>query len=159
MLWGFWKIPPTHIEVSVPYRRRLRRDGIHVHRRRRWPLRGSTKHRGIPVTGSVQTLIDLAAIVDRELPIAKRAGLPRPLTQKWVNGFRVDFYWPGLGLVVETDGGAFHRTASQQTKDRVRDQTHFAAGLVPLRFTHDQIAHDPGYVEESLRKILRRLQS
>ncbi len=71
----------------------------------------------------------------------------------------MDFYWPDLGLVVETDGGAFHRTASQQTKDRVRDQTHFAAGLVPLRFTHDQIAHDAGYVEESLRKILRRLRS
>src|SRR5258708_6489729 len=27
-------------------------------------------------------------------PIARRAGLPKPLTQQWVNGFRVDFFWP-----------------------------------------------------------------
>jgi hypothetical protein len=40
----------------------------------------------------------------RFLPIARAAGLPPPLAQQWVNGFRVDFYWPDLGLVVETDG-------------------------------------------------------
>jgi very-short-patch-repair endonuclease len=32
------------------------------------------------------------------------AGLPLPLTKQMVNGFEVDFYWPDLGLVVETDG-------------------------------------------------------
>ena len=40
------------------------------------------------------------------LPIARRAGLPKPLTCVYVNGFEVDFYWPELGLVVETDGRA-----------------------------------------------------
>jgi hypothetical protein len=34
------------------------------------------------------------------LPIAERAGLPRPLTRQHVNGFEVDFSWPELGLVV-----------------------------------------------------------
>jgi len=33
------------------------------------------------------------------IPIALGAGLGRPLTQQWLNGFRVDFFWPGLGLV------------------------------------------------------------
>jgi very-short-patch-repair endonuclease len=27
-----------------------------------------------------------------------------------VNGFKVDFFWPELGLVVETDGWRYHRT-------------------------------------------------
>jgi hypothetical protein len=91
----------------------------------------------------------------RFLPIAKRAGLGTPLTQEWVNGFRVDFHWPNLRLVVETDGLRYHRTPSQQTKDRVRDQTHIAAGLTPLRFTHWQVRYDPGRVERTLRAAAR----
>lgn len=93
----------------------------------------------------------------RFLPIALRAGLPLPLTQTYVNGFRVDFYWPDLGLVVETDGLTYHRTSQQQAEDRVRDQTHTAAGLTALRFTHAQIRYEPGHVEEVLRAVARRL--
>jgi very-short-patch-repair endonuclease len=35
-----------------------------------------------------------------------------------VNGYRIDFYWPDLELVVETDGLRYHRTPEQQAKDR-----------------------------------------
>ncbi len=62
------------------------------------------------------------------LPLADRAGLPTPLTRQWVNGFRVDFHWPKLGLVVETDGLRYHRTPAEQAADRRRDQAHTAAG-------------------------------
>ena len=58
------------------------------------------------------------------LPLIRRAGLGRPETGCLVNGFRVDFYWPDLGLVVETDGLRYHRTPAQQTRDRLRDQAH-----------------------------------
>lgn len=92
------------------------------------------------------------------LPISRRAGLPRPATQRWVNGHRVDFYWPDLELVVETDGGRFHRTSLQQTQDRLRDQTHTAAGFTPLRFTHAQIAFEPAYVARTLAAVARRLE-
>jgi very-short-patch-repair endonuclease len=88
----------------------------------------------------------------RFLPIARRAGLPKPLTQQHVSGFRVDFYWPDLRLVVETDGLRYHRTPSQQARDRVRDQAHVAAGLVSLRFTHWQVSHDPAHVQRTLRR-------
>ncbi len=91
------------------------------------------------------------------LPIARRAGLSRPLTQEWVNGYRVDFYFPDIGLVVETDGFKYHRTAARQTIDARRDQTHTAAGLTPLRFSHAQVAHQPRFVEEILRRTAQRL--
>ena len=84
-------------------------------------------------------------------PIARTAGLPQPLTQQWVNGFRVDFFWPQLGLVVETDGLRYHRTAAQQSRAHLRDQAHLAAGLQPLRFTHAQVAYDKPHVEAMLR--------
>lgn len=93
----------------------------------------------------------------RFLPLARRAGLPRPETQRWVNGFRVDFYWPELGLVVETDGLRYHRTPMQQAKDRVRDQMHTAAGLTPLRFTRAQVAFEPAHVQRTLAAVGGRL--
>jgi hypothetical protein len=91
------------------------------------------------------------------IPIAVRVGYPIPLTRARVNGYEVDFYWPDLRLVVETDGLTYHRTPAQQAKDRIRDQTHTAAGLAVLRFTHEQIAHEPGHVERILAATLRRL--
>jgi very-short-patch-repair endonuclease len=89
----------------------------------------------------------------RFLPIVRRAGLPLPLTQQYVNGFRVDFYWPDLDLVVETDGLRYHRTPGEQARDRVRDQAHLAAGLTPLRFTHAQVRYEPAYVQTTLSAV------
>jgi very-short-patch-repair endonuclease len=94
----------------------------------------------------------------RFLRIARKAGLPEPRTQAFVNGFRVDFYWPDLKLVVETDGLRYHRTPAQQANDRRRDQTHTAAGLTPLRFTHAQVAHEPSYVQRTLKAVAKRLR-
>jgi very-short-patch-repair endonuclease len=93
----------------------------------------------------------------RFLPIARAAGLPQPQTGREVNGFKVDFYWPDLGLVVETDGLRYHRTPAQQAKDRLRDQAHTAAGLTPLRFTHAQVRFEPGHVRATLAAVARRL--
>lgn len=87
----------------------------------------------------------------RFLPLARKAGLPTPLTGRWVNEFEVDFYWPDLGLVVETDGLRYHRTPAEQARDRLRDQTHTAAGLTPLRFTHEQVRYEPERVLSVLR--------
>jgi very-short-patch-repair endonuclease len=93
----------------------------------------------------------------RFMPIAVRAELPRPQTQCWVNGYRVDFYWPALRLVVETDGLRYHRTPAQQARDRERDQAHVAAGLTVLRFTHGQIAFGPSHVQSILEAVKARL--
>ena len=92
------------------------------------------------------------------LPVARRAGLGLPTTRALVNGFKVDFYWPELGLVVETDGLRYHRTPAQQARDRIRDQTHSAAGLTPLRFTHAQVRFEAEYVEATVAKVARRLR-
>ncbi len=91
-------------------------------------------------------------------PIAARAGLPTPLTKVMVNGFEVDFHWPDLGLVVETDGWRYHRTASAQTRDARRDQAHAAAGLTPLRFSHYQVAYEPQYVCRILAETTANLR-
>jgi very-short-patch-repair endonuclease len=95
----------------------------------------------------------------RFLPLARRAGLPPPHTQQWVNGFRVDFYWPELRLVVETDGLRYHRTPAQQALDRTRDHAHSATGVTPLRFTHAQVRYEPDHVSRTLAAVADRLRA
>lgn len=56
------------------------------------------------------------------LPLALEAGLPVPQTQTWLDGYRVDFHWPDLGIVVETDSLRYHRTPFKQASDKRRGQ-------------------------------------
>ena len=102
------------------------------------------------------------ALTDSELErhflrLVERAGLPRPQTGRRVNGFKVDFNWPELRLIVETDGLRYHRTPGQQARDRLRDQVHTAAGMTTLRFTHAQVRYKPGRVVAILKKVAKRL--
>ena len=100
-----------------------------------------------------------ASELEREfLRIVRRADLPMPDTGAQVNGFEVDFFWPALGLVVETDGLRYHRTPAQQARDRRRDQAHARAGLTPLRFTHAQIHFESDEVVRTLREVAERLR-
>jgi very-short-patch-repair endonuclease/predicted transcriptional regulator of viral defense system len=93
----------------------------------------------------------------RFLAIVHLAGLPTPETQVRVSGYRVDFFWPRLGLVVETDGWVYHRTPGEQATDRRRDQTHARAGLTTLRFAEAQIRHEPDQVRRTLVAVAARL--
>jgi hypothetical protein len=90
-------------------------------------------------------------------PLAANAGLSTPLTKVKVNEFEVDFFWPDLGLVVETDGWRYHRTPAAQTRDALRFQTHTAAGLTPIRFSHWQVKYEPAHVESILKRTAANL--
>jgi very-short-patch-repair endonuclease len=104
------------------------------------------------------------ALTDSELErrfmsLVASSGLHLPQTGQWIDGFKVDFYWPDIGLVVETDGLRYHRTPAQQARDRVRDQAHTAAGRTALRFTHAQVRYQAAYVRSNLLAVARRLRS
>lgn len=120
---------------------------------------------GQPGVGRLRDIIDRRTfrLTDSELerrflPLVSDADLPVPLTRRRVNGFRVDFYWPELNLVVETDGLRYHRTPAQQARDRLRDQAHTAAGMTPLRFTHEQVRFEASYVRSTLLAVAQRLE-
>lgn len=98
------------------------------------------------------------ALERRFLPIARAAGLPMPGSQVRLGRYRVDFHWPELGLVVETDSLTYHRTVAQQTTDLKRDQTHARAGLRTIRFNHRQVFHQPSYVRDVLADTVRHLR-
>jgi hypothetical protein len=119
---------------------------------------------GQPGVKALRTLLDRHTfrLSDDELevlfrPLAAAAGLPVPLTKQIVNGFEVDFYWPGLGLVIETDGWRYHRTPAAQSRDALRDQVHTASGLTPLRFSHYQVKYEPNHVRDVLSRTTANL--
>jgi hypothetical protein len=167
-LWGIGPEAGHWIDVSVSRRCNHRPPGIRARARPALCAEDVTERHGIPVTTPIGTMIDRATeltlnrlermvneadkhdVIDPETlrdalevlfrPIAAKAGLPTPLTKAMVNNYEVDFHWPDLGLVVETDGWHYHRTPSAQTRDALRDQTHTASGLTTLRFSHYQVA-------------------
>lgn len=111
----------------------------------------------------MRKVLGLDALTDtglerRFLSIVSRANLPRPETQVSVNGYRVDFYWPHLGLVIETDGWRYHRTSGEQANDRRRDQAHLRSGLTTVRIGEDQIRHEPDVVRCTLATLISRLE-
>jgi very-short-patch-repair endonuclease len=210
---ALWGVGMEHrgIEITARSASPHRRPGLRVYRRPTLADCNFTSREGIPVTGIVQTLVDLAAtlkprrveravneadrldlidppalrvaleahrcepgvkplraLLERRtfrltrselerlfLPMTAEVGLPLPLTKQRVNGFEVDFNWPDLGLVVETDGLRYHRTPAEQAKDRLRDQAHTAAGLIQLRFTHEQVRYEPDHVRAVLSATVR----
>jgi very-short-patch-repair endonuclease len=122
--------------------------------------------RGRPGVAIVRKLIDRRTYVltHSELerlfpPIAQRAGVTDLQSQVWLDGKRVDFYSPSLEIVFETDGGRFHRTPMQRATDDRRDQDHAAAGRLPLRFGHGQIAFEAEDVEARLTAIVSTRRS
>ena len=115
-----------------------------------------------PGTACLRRLLGRDALTDtgleREfLDIVREAGLSMPTTQAWVSGYRVDFYWPDLGLVVEADGWRHHRTPGEQATDRRRDQAHAKAGLTTLRFAERQVRDEPRQVKATLSAVMHRL--
>lgn len=91
------------------------------------------------------------------LAIVHAVGLPAPQTQAWASGYRVDFYWPELGLIVEADGWRHHRTPGEQAEDRRRDQAHARGEMTTLRFAEYQIRHEPNEVRRTLATVAGRL--
>jgi very-short-patch-repair endonuclease len=163
-LWNLIPSMPQLIEVTLTQRRPRQRSGIKVHRA---AAIETTIHQGLPVTTALRTLQDAGdrrawsealyrGLIDRAdskqeptqseledilLPALKGAGLPKPLTQRYIGPYRVDFLWPDHKLVVETDGwqGHGHRVAFEE--DRARDAHLQAIGYRVLRFTWRQIVH------------------
>jgi very-short-patch-repair endonuclease len=90
--------------------------------------------------------------------IVQSAQLPMPLSKQRVNRFEVDFFWPDLGLVIETDGFRYHRTPSAQTRDARRDRAHIMAGMTPLRFTHYEVRYEATRVRTALTSTIDLLK-
>jgi very-short-patch-repair endonuclease len=85
--------------------------------------------------------------------------LPEPATNVQIEGFTVDFHWPGTTLVVEGDGYTYHNMPAVFESDRDRDQRLLLAGYTVARFTYPQLTREPEESARRLRGLLTRCGS
>ena len=91
------------------------------------------------------------------LGLLRAAGLPVPLTNHPVEGFSADFFWPEVGLIVEVDGGDFHRPKPAFERDHRRDIVHKDAGHEVLRVSGQQLDQEPLYIAVVIARAYDRL--
>ncbi len=88
------------------------------------------------------------------------SGLAPPTTQLQVRNRcgllvgRVDFAWPDVRLVVEVDGYAFHADRRTYRADRRRTNALVLEGWRVLRFSWEDVRHEPEVVVASVRAAL-----
>jgi hypothetical protein len=111
--------------------------------------------RGKPGSGKLAAALavhwpDLARTrskLEREfLFLVEAGGLPRPLINVRVCGFRVDCYWPKQRVVVELDGVQGHSTPAQVARDHGRDLKLRAARIVVRRYGSTHVNGQPALV-------------
>jgi very-short-patch-repair endonuclease len=66
----------------------------------------------------------------------------------------VDFCWPDQRLVVEADGWETHGTRTAFRRDRRKTVALQLRGWTVVRFTYDDVVHEPRYVTRTLRALL-----
>lgn len=180
-LWGLRSGRHTPADVTVPKDRRSR-GGVVFHRSV-LPADEITVHHGIRVTTVPRTLFDCATILrPRQLESAMNQaelqrlfdhlslhdlltryprrpgndvrGLPRPQTNRWVEGFDVDCVWRRERIVAELDSRAFHDAQQAFESDRARDLVLSAAGWRPIRVTSRMLHRSRSDLERDLRRLL-----
>jgi very-short-patch-repair endonuclease/predicted transcriptional regulator of viral defense system len=84
-----------------------------------------------------------SALEDRFLLLLRMHGLPTPLINTDVCGYRVDAYFPDHRLVVELDGWGSHRTRHRFVEDRRQDLAILARSGVPtVRLVHEDVSDE-----------------
>ena len=121
-------------------------------------LGAATGRRGVPILRSLlqssSTEPTRSQTERRFRELVRGAGLTGPLVNHPVNGYLCDFVWPGRRLIVETDDFNTHGDPRTFASDRARDADLQRAGYRVLRFTRDQILHEPLRVLAAVAALL-----
>lgn len=105
-----------------------------------------------PQSGSVLESTCRVLLVLAGLAPARTQYVVRGTTGQFVG--RVDFAWPDLKLVVETDGFAFHADRERYRADRRRGNALVLAGWRVLRFSWEDVWYEPDRVVAEVRAAL-----
>lgn len=131
-------------------KRRVRAGRLHVVHRGVYAV----GHRVLGPQGRWPAAV-LACGDDRHLERACRAAhLPPPLVNHPVGRMSVDFLWPDRRVIVETDGGPYHRTPTQRDRDRRRDALLTKWHYTVLRLPDTEINKDPTAIATALHAAL-----
>ena len=108
------------------------------------------------LVGSTHTRTDLE---EAFLAICRAIELAPDAANAWIafpdgGGAEADFVYREQRLIVEVDGRDPHTTRKAFTTDRRRDQRLMLLGWRVVRFSWQQVIHEPAYVAATLRGLL-----
>lgn len=92
----------------------------------------------------------------RFLDLVKRAGLPRPATNVYVEGFELDAYWERERFAVEIDVFETHGTRGAFERDRLREDDLQLRGIETIRVTGPRLREEPAAVARRVGEHLAR---
>jgi very-short-patch-repair endonuclease len=79
--------------------------------------------------------------------------------REWVcGGWILDFYFPGVRLGIEVDGG-YHRAPRQLSRDLAKAAGLAAAGVTLVRFSNEEVFGDRARLVAKLREAWRAAQA
>jgi len=100
--------------------------------------------------------VSLSKLERRFLSLLREAGLALPLTNKVIDGRRVDCRWPAHRLTVELDGYRYHSSRHAWEQDRRREREARARGDDFRRYTYGDVFESPGAMLAELRSVISR---
>ena len=120
-----------------------------------------TSYRHARIKRALGPYVKASALTDSErealvMEICAAHGIPLPRTQEWILGYRVDFVWPSLRLILEVDDRWSHDNPFRFVEDRVRDRRLQAAGYVVIRFAVAEVLRSPAGVAQEIRAVIAR---
>lgn len=92
----------------------------------------------------------------RFLDLTRRAGLPRPSMNFFVEGYELDAYWPTERFAVELDTYDYHGSPLAFESDRIKQENLKMAGIEMTRVTGMRMNREPKVVVDRLRLLLAK---
>jgi hypothetical protein len=86
--------------------------------------------------------------------LCEREGIPIPEPNPRLGRYRPDMLWREARLIVELDGDPAHHSPAQLAADRSRQAWLESRGFTVLRFTHEEVAREPGRTAAMVRSHL-----
>ena len=98
-----------------------------------------------------------SALERRFLILCRKAGLPLPAMNVWIEDCEVDAVWLDEKVVVELDAFHTHKTRAAFEKDRKRDAKLQSLGYRVIRITDARLDAEPEAIVEELRRLISPL--
>jgi very-short-patch-repair endonuclease len=90
------------------------------------------------------------------LELVRRAGLPQPSMNLFVEGYELDAYWTVERFAVELDTYDYHGSPAAFEEDRLRQENLKLAGIEMTRVTGVRMDREPTAVAKRLRRLLNQ---
>lgn len=122
--------------------------------------RGAATIQAILAEHYIGSTLTRSELEEAMLALSCATGLPPPEVNVWLDladgepPIQVDFMWRAQRLIVETDGGQYHRTHQAFERDRRRDQRLMMAGWRPIRTTWRQVKWRPQELQATILALL-----